>query len=109
MGDAVTEGRVAWRDPAFDDSTWAQGKGELGYGDGDEATTVASGPDSTANDITTYFRTSFTVTDPAAFTGLEGMLVAVEVHQGSTSSSDVSFDLMLRGARLSSPDRARRR
>ena len=28
----------AWADPLFDDSTWATGPAELGYGDGDEAT-----------------------------------------------------------------------
>ena len=32
---------TAWRAPGFDDSTWAQGAAELGYGDGDESTVVS--------------------------------------------------------------------
>src|SRR5687767_4972575 len=34
---------TAWRAPAFDDTSWAQGPGELGYGDGGEATIVSYG------------------------------------------------------------------
>src|SRR6185295_1874260 len=31
---------TAWRAPAFNDSTWASGPAQLGFGDGDEATAV---------------------------------------------------------------------
>ena len=49
-------------DRRFNDSTWASGPAELGYGDGDEATTVSYGPSSSNKYITTYFRRTFTVT-----------------------------------------------
>ena len=61
---------TAWRTPAFNDSGWKTGAAELGYGDGDEATLVAYGPNSTAKFTTTYFRRAFTVADPSAYGGL---------------------------------------
>ena len=36
--DNGTNQNTAWRAAGFDDSSWAQGPAELGYGDGDEAT-----------------------------------------------------------------------
>ncbi|MFO1003367.1 MAG: chitobiase/beta-hexosaminidase C-terminal domain-containing protein, partial [Planctomycetaceae bacterium] len=61
--DQGTDLGEAWRAGSFDDSTWATGDAELGYGDGDEATTVSFGPDAGAKFITTYFRRNFNVTD----------------------------------------------
>jgi hypothetical protein len=61
---------TAWRTPAFNDSGWKTGAAELGYGDGDEATLVAYGPNSTAKFTTTYLRRAFTVADPSAYGGL---------------------------------------
>jgi acid phosphatase type 7 len=61
---------TAWRAAAFTDSGWKTGAAELGYGDGDEATLVAYGPDSTSKYTTTYFRHAFTVADPSAYGGL---------------------------------------
>lgn len=57
---------TAWQAIAFDDSSWASGNGQLGYGDGDETTVVSFGPN--ANDVypTTYFRHEFQVPNPAA-------------------------------------------
>jgi hypothetical protein len=60
---------AAWQQPGFVDSTWPAGAAQLGYGDGDEATVVAGGP-SSARYITTYFRQTFNVSDPAAFSSL---------------------------------------
>jgi len=54
---------AAWYDPSFDDSNWASGLAELGYGDGDEATVVSYGPDGGDKYVTTYFRHSFDVPD----------------------------------------------
>lgn len=63
---------TAWIDPSFDDSTWAVGAGEFGYGDGDEVTTVARGDKSDLGRVTTYFRHTFEVTlHPVRFEGLE--------------------------------------
>jgi hypothetical protein len=58
---------TAWVQLAFDDSGWSNGPAQLGYGDGDEATLVNQG---NPRYITTYFRHSFGVADPAAFTYL---------------------------------------
>ena len=61
---------VAWVTLAFDDSQWAEGAGQLGYGDDDEATVVGfvdTDPlvDGIQKNATTYFRHSFTVDVPA--------------------------------------------
>ena len=53
---------TAWRAGGFNDSAWASGAAELGYGDGDEVTTVGGGP-SGSRYATTYFRKTFTVTN----------------------------------------------
>ena len=55
---------TTWRGLGFDDSNWAAGPAELGYGDGDEDTVVLFGPDSGNKYITTYFRHAFSVADP---------------------------------------------
>lgn len=62
---------VAWRSLAFDDTAWASGPAQLGYGDGDEATTNSFGPDPNNKYITTYFRHAFTLADPTVFTNLQ--------------------------------------
>ena len=152
----------AWTTPGFNDSSWAAGPAQLGYGDGDEATVVSFGPDELDKYITTYFRKSFTVPDPSGFqsatlrivrddgaviylNGLEvgrqnmpggsvnyltlasasvggesensftgiGLnpsnlvagtnVLAVEIHQAQTNSSDISFDLELTAYQPSGP------
>jgi regulation of enolase protein 1 (concanavalin A-like superfamily) len=152
---------TAWRDAAFDDSTWASGPSELGYGDNDEATTVASGP-ANARIPTTYFRktielpagasaselsirlkrddaaavyingvqvyrdanlaagaaynqyaaadipsaqenTFITIPLPAAALVAGANVLAVEIHQGGPTSSDIGFNLELSGRLQSAP------
>lgn len=65
---------TAWRAPEFDDSAWAEGAAELGYGDGDEATEVDGGP-SDDRHPTTYFRHAFEIDaetfDPERYASLE--------------------------------------
>lgn len=61
---------LGWSDPGFDDSPWPQGPAEFGYGEGDEATVVSFGPSATNKFITTYYRRSFQVSDPASITDL---------------------------------------
>jgi hypothetical protein len=67
-----------WITPGFDDSGWSNGLAELGYGDADEATVVASGP-AGAFYITTYFRRAFQATNIA---GLTNLVLAVEYDDG---------------------------
>ncbi len=58
-----------WRARSFVDSAWATGPGELGYSDS-PATTVSYGPDGNNKYITTYFRHTFQVADPALIANL---------------------------------------
>lgn len=145
-----------WETVGFNDASWASGSSELGYGDGDENTTVSYGSDANNKYITTYFRKSIAVTgltnynsfqlnvirddgiviyingvlvasnnmpggtpghgtlassstsgseettpvnfnlSPCAF--VEGTnIIAVEIHQRTVTSSDISFNLELIG------------
>jgi hypothetical protein len=59
--DQGTNAGTAWRQPAFNDSAWASGAAQLGYGQGDEQTTVSFGPDEFFKNTTTYFRKKFTL------------------------------------------------
>jgi acid phosphatase type 7 len=61
---------TGWIAPAFDDTTWAAGNAQLGYGDGDEATVVGYGGNASNKFVTTYFRKSFNVANPADFVSL---------------------------------------
>ncbi len=61
---------VAWRHPDFDDSAWASGPAELGYGERDEATVVSFGPEVVSKHITTYFRHVFRIKNPDFVPGL---------------------------------------
>lgn len=143
-----------WRARGFDDSSWASGPAELGYGD-TQTTEISFGGDSSNKHITTYFRHTFNLTDPSLFhrlsmsiqaddgavvylngaevarqnlppygeitfetRALESIggsdedvftsyklpsddlvagdnVIAVEIHQRSPSSSDISFDFTL--------------
>ena len=58
---------TAWSGTGFSDTAWASGNAQLGYGDGDEATTLSYGPNSSAKYITSYFRKTFTVANPSSF------------------------------------------
>ncbi len=138
-----------WKSQGFDFSGWANGQAELGYGDGDEITTVGFGGNNQNKHITTYFRKNITLTgnisllnaqikfDDACIVYFNGVEVfrdnlpsgtisnstlastsvdnrtisftipinliipnainefAIEVHQNSVSSSDLSFDFSL--------------
>ena len=134
-----------WKTSSFDDTSWSSGNAELGYGEGDEATTIDNGA------LTSYFRYSFNATTDdvglkyidmsalrddgmvvyingteiwrdnmpsgtinyatfAISAATEGVwinnivdnllvngtnVVAVEIHQNSATSSDVSFNFRL--------------
>jgi len=153
LDDGSNQG-TSWYSTSFADSTWSQGAGQLGYGDGDETTVLSYGSSSSNKHITYYFRKTFTaqntngkngikleiLRDDGAVVYLNGTelvrsnmptgtitytttaahtvagsnedhyysyefpssllnagqnLIAVEVHQRSSTSSDVSFDLKL--------------
>ncbi|HTD88132.1 MAG TPA: Ig-like domain-containing protein [Candidatus Binatia bacterium] len=58
----------------YNDNAWASGPAQLGYGDGDEATTVNGGPTG-ARYITTYFRRMFQCPSAWTITNLSFRLV----------------------------------
>ncbi|MGE3171293.1 MAG: metallophosphoesterase [Planctomycetota bacterium] len=57
-----------WRELAFDDARWSVGRGQIGYGDGDEGAIAEFGADPRARHAATWFRRRFTVDADAAFT-----------------------------------------
>ena len=61
---------TSWSTLDFDDSTWKAGAAELGYGDGDEATTVSYGGNANDKHITTFFRKVFQVAPDEQISGL---------------------------------------
>lgn len=93
---------TAWRDIGFNDDVWKQGHAELGYGDGDEVTTVSYGTNKTQKFVTTYFRHAFSVADPGAFSRLllrlkrdDGGVVYLngdEVFRSNMSAGAVTFE-----------------
>jgi hypothetical protein len=152
---------TGWVAPAFDDSGWAAGPAQLGYGDGDEATVVGFGPNANNKYVTTYFRRAFNVPVPSAYVSLSlrmlrddgaivylngteifrsnfpqgpfnyltfapnagddgavfqatngipasllvagNNVVAVEIHQATPQSTDISFELELTGSTVNNP------
>jgi hypothetical protein len=66
---------TTWSSRTFNDTTWVSGAAPLGYGDGDEATVVSFGPQSTDKYITTYFRHHFPIPDASSVTDLVLALV----------------------------------
>jgi len=99
--DAGVDLGSAWRGTDFDDSAWKEGPGELGFGDGDEATVVEGGP-SGARHPTTYFRRRFQVADPGAFDSLrvglrrdDGAVVylnGTELFRSNMPAGEISYD-----------------
>ena len=72
LDDGSDQGTAWQTDPV---PTWDTGPAELGYGDGDEATVVASGPPGNFH-ATTYFRHTVTVADASTLQSVAGGLVA---------------------------------
>jgi hypothetical protein len=73
--DNGTDQGTAWSGPGFNDASWASGPAQLGYGDGDEATVVSFGPSASNKYITTYFRRTFNLSNPASVTNLSFSLL----------------------------------
>ncbi|MEQ1898298.1 MAG: putative Ig domain-containing protein [Vicinamibacterales bacterium] len=68
--DNGTNQGTAWRGVGFNDGAWLSGTAQFGYGDGDEATVVSYGGNSSNKFITTYFRRAFNVADPTLYQSL---------------------------------------
>ena len=61
---------TAWRSAAFSDTAWKTGNAVLGYGVTGLGTTVSYGSSSTAKYPTTYFRKTFSLSDPSVYTSI---------------------------------------
>jgi len=63
----------SWKNLGYNDAAWSSGNGELGYGDGDEATCIPSGGGGTLcaptgnKYITSYFRKTINIADPTVY------------------------------------------
>lgn len=66
---------ATWRQRGFDDSTWASGRGVLGYGQGDEATLLGFGLNPAAKPVTTWFRRQVVVPDASRVYSLAARLL----------------------------------
>jgi len=60
-----------WTLKTYDDSAWGSGPARLGYGGDGETTTLSSSADGQNRHITTWFRHTFSVTDPSVFDALK--------------------------------------
>ena len=100
--DTGSDQGTGWRGTGFNDGSWASGAAPLGYPAGAPITTVLGfGPSATAKYPTYYFRRSFTVNDPAAFTDLQldvlrddGVIVYVngtEAYRNNMPAGAVTF------------------
>ncbi|HEX4121408.1 MAG TPA: GDSL-type esterase/lipase family protein [Verrucomicrobiae bacterium] len=67
-----------WCQTGFDDSTWSQGAGRLGYGIFGITSTVGYGPSSTNKYVTTYFRNTFVVPGNVTYTNINVRLNRVD-------------------------------
>jgi len=70
LDDGSALGGNGWKTLEYDDSSWPQGKAQLGYGDGDEETVIGFGPDPASKHVTTYFRRAFTTYKTSQIKGL---------------------------------------
>ena len=99
--DSGSDQGTAWYGTGFDDSGWESGAAELGYGDGDEATVVDSGPAGNFF-ITTYFRHTFNVTDAGSIGGLTLNLVRDDGAVVYLNGTEVRRDNLPTGTIVSS-------
>ncbi|MGC8828799.1 MAG: Ig-like domain-containing protein [Verrucomicrobiia bacterium] len=100
--DNGTDQGAAWRYLNYDDRKWKSASAKFGYGNDGEITTVYWGTNSSTRFITTYFRKTFFVSNPSAFSGLllnvirdDGVVVYLngnEVFRDNMLDGFVSFN-----------------
>lgn len=106
--DNGTNQGAAWRASTFNDASWKSGPGQLGYGDGDEATVVSYGSDASLKYVTTYFRKAITITGKNSYTSFkfeykrdDGIVVYVngtEVKRDDLPSGTISYTTLASAA-----------
>jgi hypothetical protein len=102
--DSGADRGTAWRQPVYDDSMWKNGSAPLGYGNStNQNVTRLEAGEATNKNPAVYFRTSFIVSDPAAYSRLDLYLVrddgavvyinGVEVLRSNMpQEGDIAFD-----------------
>lgn len=104
----------SWKTAAYADGAWPSGNGQLGYGDGDEATCIPSGGGGTLcvptgnKYLTSYFRKTFTIANPSAYgaftfyvlrdDGFVLYLNGTEITRDNLTSGTVSYSTLASSA-----------
>jgi hypothetical protein len=93
-----------WNNNGYDDAVWKSGAAQLGYGDGDEKTVISYGPNSQSKYITSYYRHSFHITNPAEVKELKLKLLrddgaviylnGIEIVRSNMPAGAVSFSTL---------------
>jgi hypothetical protein len=94
--DGTTTPASSWTTVGYADGSWPKGAGQLGYGDGDEATVLGFGPDPKNKVVTSYFRKRFSLA--AIPGGLKLQLVADDGAVVYLNGLEVLRDNMPAGA-----------
>jgi hypothetical protein len=115
--DRGSEPGATWKVAEFDDSKWSRGKAKLGYGDGSESTRLSFGENAQTKHPSYYFRSSFSVSDPAqAKIGVidvvvdDGCVVYLngkEVLRDNMPAGDIAFSTLASRAKSGSAETAR--
>ncbi len=92
---------INWQTYRYNDFSWKAGNGELGYGDGDEATIVGFGKLTRSKYITTYFRKTININDVSSYSLFvgkvkrdDGVVVyvnGVEVFRSNLPKGKISY------------------
>lgn len=102
--DNGTNQETVWNTNSFDDSSWANANAEFGYGDGDETTIVNYGTDALNKYVTTYFRKTFTLSNPSVYSSIlfelirdDGAVVylnGIEVYRNNMPAGAISYNTL---------------
>lgn len=77
INDSGTDLGTAWRATSYDHGAWRQGRTEIGYGDGDEASLV------TGKRVTYYFRKSFDT--GTSISGINRLTLRAKIDDGAVA------------------------
>ncbi|HLP55461.1 MAG TPA: alkaline phosphatase PhoX [Fluviicola sp.] len=90
-----------WNTLIYNDAAWAVGNAPLGYGNGDEATTVSYGPSEINKHMTTYFRKHFDIVSLAGYANVRLQLKrddaarifinGVDVYRSNLEAGTIDF------------------
>lgn len=93
-----------WRSATFKDTKWKIANGKFGYGISDATTTISFGSNASKKYITTYFRKTISIVDPAAYASFtfnikrdDGAVVYLngkEVYRSNMPTGNVSYNTL---------------